>query len=149
VFVWLNFGWTSGVNCQRINQYWSVSILSLAHNGRGYEPLRFEANKVKLKIKVNMEKIVEKIRQGKQWLISFVMVRTFLLSSKKRQNYLIMKNASMFLGLQNLAKKYDNDGDVRTAMLISSESYDYLGNFALYCNVKGLDQVKWLKMYAP
>lgn len=96
-----------------------------------------------------MKKIVEKIRQGKQWLISFVMVRTFLLSSRKRQNYLIMKNASMFLGLQNLAKKYDNDGDTRTAMLISSESYDYLGNFALYCNVKGLDQVKWLKMYAP
>ena len=28
----------------------------------------------------NMKKIVEKIRQGKQWLISFVMVRTFLLN---------------------------------------------------------------------
>jgi hypothetical protein len=111
--------------------------------------LRFEANKFNLKINVNMKKILEKLRQGKQWLISFVMVRTFLLSSKKRQNYLIMKNASMFLGLQNLAKKYDNDGDVRTAMLISSESYDYLGNFALYCNAKGLEQVKWLKMYAP
>ena len=96
-----------------------------------------------------MKKIVEKIRQGKQWFISFVMVRTFLLSSRKRQNYLIMKNASMFLGLQNLAKKYDNDGDTRTAMVISSESYDYLGNFALYCNAKELDQVKWLKMYAP
>jgi len=92
-----------------------------------------------------MKKIVEKLRQGKQWL----MVRAFLLSSKKRQHYLIMKNASMFLGLQNLAKKYDNDGDVRTAMEISSESYDYLGNFALYCNAKGLDQVKWLKMYTP
>ena len=96
-----------------------------------------------------MKKIVEKLRQGRQWLISFVMVRTFLLSSRKRQNYLIMKNASMFLGLQNLAKKYDNDGDVRTAMYISSESYDYLGNFALYCNAKGIDQVKELKQYAP
>jgi len=96
-----------------------------------------------------MKKIVEKLRQGRQWLISFVMVRTFLLSSQKRQNYLIMKNASMFLGLQNLAKKYDNDGDTRTAMLISSESYDYLGKFAMYCNAKGLDQVKWLEMYAP
>jgi len=96
-----------------------------------------------------MKKIVEKIRQGKQWFISFVMVRTFLLSNRKRQNYLIMKNASMFLGLQNLAKKYDNDGDTRTAMLISSESYDYLGNFALYCNAKGLDQVKLFKMYVP
>lgn len=58
-----------------------------------------------------------------------------------------MKNASIFLGLQNLAKKYDNDGDVRTAMFISSKSYDYLGNFALYCNAKGLDQVKQLKLY--
>ncbi len=96
-----------------------------------------------------MKKVVEKLRQGKQWLISFVMVRTFLLSSRKRQNFLIMKNASMFLGLQNLAKKYDNDGDTRTAMLISSESYVYLGNFALYCNAKGLDQVKLLEMYAP
>lgn len=96
-----------------------------------------------------MKKIVEKIRQGKQWLISFVMVRTFLLSSRKRQNYLIMKNASMFLGLQNLAKKYDNDGDTRTAMLISSESYDYLGKFALYCNAKGIDQIERLHQYTP
>lgn len=95
-----------------------------------------------------MKKIFENLRQVKQWIISFVMVRIFLLSSKKRQNYLIMKNASMFLGLQNLAKKYDDDGDTRTAMYISGESYDYLGNFALYCNAKGLDQVKWLKMYS-
>jgi hypothetical protein len=95
-----------------------------------------------------MKKIIENLKQGKQWLISFIMVRIFLLSSKKRQNYLIMKNASMFLGLQNLAKKYDNDGDLRTAMYISSESYDYLVNFALYCNAKGLDQMKWLKMYS-
>lgn len=96
-----------------------------------------------------MKKVVEKIRQGKQWLITFVMVRTFLLSSRKRQNYLIMKNASMFLGLQNLAKKYDNDGDVRTAMIISGKSYDYLVKFALYCNARGIDQVKELKKYAP
>ena len=96
-----------------------------------------------------MKKIVEKIRQGKQWFISFVMVRTFLLSSRKRQNYLIMKNASMFLGLQNLAKKYDNQGDLRTAMEISSESYKYLGNFALYCDAKGIDQVERLHQYAP
>lgn len=108
-----------------------------------------EAQMFNLNTNDNMKKIVERIRQGKQWLISFVIVHTFLLSSRKRQNYLIMKNASMFLGLQNLAKKYDNDGDTRTAMLISSESYDYLGKFALYCNAKGLDQVKWLKMYAP
>lgn len=94
-------------------------------------------------------KILNKLAECKQWIIRIVMVRTFLLSSRKRQNYLIMKNASMFLGLQNLAKKYDNDGDTRTAMLISGESYDYLGNFALYCNAKELDQVKWLNMYAP
>ena len=109
----------------------------------------FETKKFNLNTNDSMKKIVEKIRQGKQWLVSFVMVRTFLLSSRKRQNYLIMKNASMFLGLQNLAKKYDNQGDLRTAMEISAESYDYLGNFALYCNAKRLDQVKWLKMYAP
>jgi len=96
-----------------------------------------------------MKKLVEKIRQGKQWLISFVMVRTFLLSSRKRQNYLIEKNACMFLGLQNLAKKYDNDGDLRTAMNVSSESYKYLGNFVLYCDAKGIDQVERLHQYAP
>jgi hypothetical protein len=55
----------------------------------------------------------------------------------------------MFLGLQNLAKKYDNDGDSRTAMSVSSESYKYLGNFALYCDAKGIDQVEWLRQYAP
>ena len=55
----------------------------------------------------------------------------------------------MFLGLQNLAKKYDNDGDLRTAMNISSESYKYLGNFALYCDAKGVDQVERLRQYAP
>jgi len=99
-------------------------------------------------MKVNMKKIIEKLTQCKQRVISFVMVHTFLLSSQKRQNYLIMKNASMFLGLQNLAKKYDNDGDLRTAMDISSESYQYLDNFALYCDAKGIDQVKQLRQYA-
>lgn len=94
-------------------------------------------------------KIFNKFTQFKQWIMRIVMVRTFLLNSEKRQSYLIEKNACMFLGLQNLAKKYDNDGDTRTAMLISSDSYDYLGNFALYCKTKGVDQVKRLKLYAP
>ena len=94
-------------------------------------------------------KILNKLAECKQWIIRIVMMRTFLLSSRKRQNYLIEKNACMFLGLQNLAKKYDNDGDLRTAMIVSSESYKYLGNFALYCNAKGIDQVKRLHQYAP
>ena len=96
-----------------------------------------------------MKKIFKKLRQYKQCVKSFVMVRTFLLSSRKRQTYLIEKNACMFLGLQNLANKYENNGDARTAMFISGESYAYLDNFALYCNSKGIDQVKKLKMYAP
>ena len=94
-------------------------------------------------------KILKKLSEFKQWIIRIVMVRTFLLSSDKRQNYLIDKNACMFLGIQNLAKKYNKDGDTRTAMLISSDSYKYLGNFALYCNAKGVDQVERLKLYAP
>ena len=94
-------------------------------------------------------KILNKLAECKQWSIRIVMVRTFLLSSEKRQNDLIEKNACLFLGLQNHAKKYDNDGDTRTAILISSGSHDYLGNFALYCNAKGIDQVKRLKLYAP
>ena len=55
----------------------------------------------------------------------------------------------MFLGLQNLAKKYENEGDLRTAMNISSESYQYLGNFILYCDAKGIDQIERLRQYAP
>ena len=94
-------------------------------------------------------KIVNKLSEFKQWIIRIVVVRTFLLSSKKRQNYLITKNASMFLGLQNVAKHWDDLGDVRSSMDISSESYKYLINFALYCNTKGIDQVKRLKLYAP
>ena len=98
---------------------------------------------------LNMKQILSKLADSKAYFIQLVMVRTFLLSSRKRQNYLIEKNACMFLGLQNLAKKYDNDGDLRTAMDISSESYMYLGNFALYCDAKGIDQVERLRQYAP
>lgn len=96
-----------------------------------------------------MKQILSKLKDIKIYLIQLVMEYSFLLSSEKRQNYLIEKNACMFLELQNLAKKYDNDGDTRTAMLISSESYDYLSNFVLYCNAKGIDQIKTLKLYAP
>ena len=94
-------------------------------------------------------KIINKLAECKQWIIRIVMVRTFLLSSEKRQNYLIGKNACMFLGLQNVAKHWDKLGDVRGSMDISSDSYKYLGNFCLYCNAKGIDQVKRLKLYAP
>lgn len=100
-------------------------------------------------IKDKMLKILSHLRKSKQWIISFVVIHTFLLSSRKRQHYLIMKNASIFLGLQNLAKKYNNDGDLKSAMEINSESYSYFGKFAFYCSIKGLDQVKWLKMYKP
>ena len=124
-------------------------FLKVTTNGLGYEPLRFLEKTFNINTNDNMKKVFEKLRQCKQRFISFVMVRTFLLSSQKRQNYLIEKNACMFLGLQNLAKKYDNDGDLRTAMNISSESYKYLGNFALYCDAKGIDQVERLRQYAP
>ena len=96
-----------------------------------------------------MKRLFSKLVDSKAYFIQLVMVRTFLLSSSKRQNYLIEKNACMFLGLQNLAKKYDNAGDLRTAMNVSSESYKYLGNFALYCDAKGIDQVELLHQYAP
>lgn len=94
-------------------------------------------------------KILNKLAECKQWIIRIVKVRAFLLSSEKRQNYLIGKNTCMFLGLQNVAKHWDKLGDVRYSMDISSDSYKYLGNFALYCNAKGIDQVKRMKLYAP
>ena len=96
-----------------------------------------------------MNKIKSKIIKAKQWLIHFVLVRIFLISTHKRQNYLIDKHASMFLGLQNIAKKYDNDGDVRTAMYISGKSYEHLNWFAEYCGVLNIDQVKRMQQYAP
>ncbi len=96
-----------------------------------------------------MDKIKSKIIKAKQWLIHFVMVRIFLISTHKRQNYLIDKHASMFLGLQNMAKKYYNDGDARTAMYISSESYEHLNWFTEYCGVLNIDQVKRMREYAP
>lgn len=98
---------------------------------------------------LNMKQILSKLADSKAYFIQLIMVRIFLLSSIKRQNYLIEKNACMFLGLQNLAKKYENEGDLRTAMNISSESYQYLGNFILYCDAKGIDQIERLRQYAP
>ncbi len=97
----------------------------------------------------NVKQKTNILRQFKQWILSFVMVRVFLLSSKSRQDYLISKNASLFFGLQNVAKHWDNLGDTVSAMTISSESYKYLGNFALYCDALNIDQVKRLKLYAP
>lgn len=47
-----------------------------------------------------MKKIVEKIRQGNQWLISFVMVRTFLLSSRNL-------HAAASCGVSLALKDYD------------------------------------------
>lgn len=96
-----------------------------------------------------MKQILSNLADSKAYFIQLIMVRIFLLSSIKRQNYLIEKNACMFLGLQNLAKKYKNEGDLRTAMNISSESYQYLGNFSLYSDAKGIDQIERLRQYAP
>jgi hypothetical protein len=95
-----------------------------------------------------MKKTLEFLIEIKQRVISFVKVQIFLLSTEKRQHYLIMKNASMFLGMQNFAKKYNNDGDLRSSILIRSEHYDYLDDFMLYCDAKGLDTVKWLEMFS-
>ena len=75
------------------------------------------------------------------------MIQLFLLSSKNRQNYLIEKNACMFLGLQNFANNCDDDGDVRCSMKISGESYKYLYNFVMYCDARGIDQIKCLQKY--
>ena len=96
-----------------------------------------------------MIQLFSKLANGRAYLTEHAMKYVFLLCSEKKQNYLIEKNAIMFWGLQNLAKKCDDDGDVRGAMAISSESYEYLGKFALYCNAKRIDQVKQLHIYAP
>ena len=84
-----------------------------------------------------------------QWILRIVRVRTFLWCSEKRQNFLIAKNASIFLGLQNEAKKWDDLGCVVDAMEISSRSYKYLGRFADYCELKKVDLGQRLKQYAP
>lgn len=94
-----------------------------------------------------MNKVKSKLIEAKQWFIHFVMVRIFLISTHKRQNYLIDKHASMFLGLQNIAKKHDNNGDIRTAMYISSKSYEHLNWFTEYCRVLNIDQVKRMRQF--
>lgn len=96
-----------------------------------------------------MNKIKSKIIDAKQWLMHFVMVRFFRWSSKQRQQRLLCKHAGMFLAYNNLAKKYDDLGDLRTAMDINSDAYHHLGWFAAYCTELDIDQVKLLKEYAP
>jgi hypothetical protein len=71
----------------------------------------------------------------------------FKLSSEKRQHYLLLKNASIFLGYQNLASKIDDDGDIVSALSVSAESYKYLDNFIMYCEIKGIDPAKYLKLF--
>jgi hypothetical protein len=95
-----------------------------------------------------MKKLISKLEENKVRLIELIKIQIFLLSSKKRQRYLIEKNACMFLGLQNLAKKCDNNGDVCGAMDVSSESYKYLFDFALFCKAKGIDHLEKIKQYA-
>lgn len=83
------------------------------------------------------------ITQIKEYIHKFI----FLLYSKKRQRYLIEKNACMFIGLQNLAKKSSDDGDLVGSMMISGDSYKYLFKFCMYCRFKNIDEVKRLLMY--
>lgn len=96
-----------------------------------------------------MNKIKSKIIEAKQWLIRFAMVRFFRWSSKQRKQRLLCKHAGMFLAYNNLAKKYDDLGDLRTAMDINSDAYHHLDWFATYCIELDIDQVKLLKDYAP
>ena len=67
----------------------------------------------------------------------------FLVYTHKHQMYLISKHASMFLGLQNLASKIDNDGDVVIAMVVNNESMNYLFWFSTYCDMKELNSKVW------
>jgi len=97
---------------------------------------------------IKNEKIILIFSGSKQLIIHFLLVRIFLCSTKKRQRYLIEKNVCMFLGLQRLAKRHDDNGDFRSAMEISSKSYEYLNKFALYCHAKGIDQVDKMRQYS-
>lgn len=94
-----------------------------------------------------MNKYYEKFLESNRTIMDYLNLYSFYLCTKKRQNYLIEKNACMFLGLQKFAKKFDNDGDLRTSMYISGKSYKYLCNFAMYCDAKKIDQVTRLGLY--
>jgi hypothetical protein len=94
-------------------------------------------NKTKKKGKTIMNKILDLIK-----------IFLFKISSKNRQIRLIERNAILFLGLQNLAMKNEREtGDTVESMMISSESYKYLGNFAIYCDTAGVNQLETLKKY--
>lgn len=90
-----------------------------------------------------MKKIISKSENLKD----FFKIIIFLLSSKKRQQYLIEKNACMFLGLHNLAKNYDDMGDDANFFRAGIESLKYLSRLDVYCDLKNMDREKTLKMY--
>jgi hypothetical protein len=100
-----------------------------------------------MKVNISYMNIFNKLIDYKERLKDFILVRLFLLSGNKRQNYLINKNACMFIGLQNVAKHWGDEGDVRAQLDISSDSYKYLDNFIMYCDAKGIDRFKRLKLY--
>jgi len=81
-------------------------------------------------------------------ILDLIKIFLFKISSKNRQMRLIERNAILFLGLQNLAMKNEREtGDTVESMMISSESYKYLGNFAIYCDITGVNQLETLKKY--
>lgn len=71
----------------------------------------------------------------------------FKMSPTNRQYFLISKNACLFIGLQNMAKKWSDDGDEIAATDLVSDSIKYLNNFTLYCNIKNIDPITHIKMY--
>lgn len=95
-----------------------------------------------------LKNIINFIKLNTYMIKEYVISKYFLSCGYKRQDFLIMKNASMFIALQNLAKKHSDNGDLVSSMDISGESYKYLCRFALYCDLKKLNQIDVLNMYS-
>jgi hypothetical protein len=69
----------------------------------------------------------------------------FKFSKLEKKKEFIYEEGEKFLKLQNMAKKYDVIGDLRSSMYISEKSYNHLGLFTTYCNILGLNQVSELE----
>ncbi len=81
-------------------------------------------------------------------LILFLKLLIFKSYSKRIQLKLIDKHACMFLGLQRLAKKYQDEGDDIVSFDISTRSYEHLNLYSEYCSLLNIDGSVLLQQYS-
>jgi hypothetical protein len=82
--------------------------------------------------KNNLKNIIYKIQ------LIFLKFSLFFIKKEKYIN----KKLKKFHELQNKAKYFNNEGDLRSSFYYNNLSYDELGKFAICCNFHKLDQIQ-------